>query len=161
MGTPIKVGNRNNRGGAIRGITSQAPQGWSPPESAERLASFAKAMGWEVNTGWFEADGQTCLKVELGRVLRPGDSRATTTKGDRWLYRLIWEEIPETDRPNLHHSRMRIAVNRALTPNTGQWREGPSIKGIADILARHPASKKPQMAVKAIRMQARARTMAL
>lgn len=113
-------------------------------------------MGWAVETEWFEAEGRTCLRLELGRILRPGENRAA--KGDRWIYRLVWEEIPVDDRPNLHHSRMKIAVCRALTPNTGQWKEGPSLKMIADMMARNPKPHRPSLAVQAIKTSARSVT---
>ena len=159
MGTPTKVGNRNTRSGATRGISADPPAGWSTPEPAERLASFAKGQGWVVASEWLEGEGPTRLKVELGRVLRPGEIK--TTKGDRWIYRLIWEEVPEGDRPNPHYNRMRIVVCRALTPSTGVWRDGPSLKMISDMVSRNPAPKRASMAVQAVRLEARARTMAL
>lgn len=154
MGTPAKIGNRNTRAGAVRGITAEKPEGWSPPEAAERLASYAKSMGWSVESGWgCTPEGLTFLIVHLGRMLKPGEN--SSAKGDRWLYKLVWEEIPEADRPNLHHSRMKLAVNRALTPNHNTWRDGPSLKMISDMIGRNPKPGRYETAVKAIKTTAR------
>lgn len=107
-----------------------------------------------MESNWFEADnGSTCLLLALGRLLKPGEN--ASAKGDRWLYRLIWEEIPESDRPNLHHSRMKLAVNRALTPNQGVWKDGPSLKMISDMIGRNPRPGRYDTAVKDIKTTTR------
>lgn len=156
MGTPAKVsrvGLRNNRAGATRGVTAETPLGWSVPEPAERLASFAKAMGWEIQSKWVEDENRrTHLWIELGRLLYPGENKAA--KGDRWIYRLMWSEVPDEDRPNGHHNKMKLTVNRALTPTSNKWQDGPSLKMITDLVGRHPVPVKHMMSARAAKLKA-------
>lgn len=140
MGTPTPVAARPTRtrhaGG--RGIDAERPDGWSVPDPAEKLASFAKAMGWSVQSEWFASEtGLVRLKVELGRMLLPGE-RKKEAPGDRWIYKLIWEEIPENERSSYRWSKMRLVVSRALTPGKGVWHDGPTLKMISDLIGRHP-----------------------
>lgn len=138
MGTPTMFSRvAINRNAGVRGVTAETPLGWSVPDPAERLAAFAKAMGWSVQSEWQENDRSTTLKIELGRMLLPGE-RKSEAKGDRWIYRLIWVSVPEEDRESGHQSKMRLEVCRALTPTTGKWQDGPSLKMISDLVGRHP-----------------------
>lgn len=155
MGTPTPYNrHRMHRGAAVRGIDAETPLGWSVPEPAERLASFAKSMGWSVASNWGtdQEDGLTFLSVSLGRMLYPGENNAA--KGDRWLYRIIWVEVPDDDRPNGHCGKMRIAVCRALTPTTGMWQDGPSLKMITELVGRHPKPLRRSVSVQPVKIKA-------
>lgn len=124
-----------SRGAATRGVTTPSPMGWFTPEPAERLAAFAKSMGWHTKASWGEDRGKT-FTLELGRMLLEGENKAA--KGDRWWYRIVWEEVPEEERSSNHVTRMRIRACRALTPTKGEWENGPSLKLITDLVSRHP-----------------------
>lgn len=157
MGTPTqynRIGLRNNRASAVRGVTVETPMGWSVPDTAERLASFARSMGWDVQAEWFQVEetGLMRFKLELGRMLYPGENRAA--KGDRWIYRLIWEEMPGDERLNHHYTRMKLVINRALTPTTGEWQNGPSLKMVTDLVGRHPKPVRRRMSVQPVTIKA-------
>jgi hypothetical protein len=128
--------------------------GWSVPDTAERLASFAKAMGWEVQAEWAKVEGTGLMrfKLELGRMLYDGENCAA--KGDRWIYRLIWEEMPGDERLNHHYTRMKLVINRALTPTIGEWQNGPSLKMITDLVGRHPKPIRQFVSAQASMMKA-------
>jgi hypothetical protein len=148
VGTPAQFNRLGHRNAATRGITAETPMGWSVPEPAERLAAFSRAMGWEVQSNWGKTrNGDPQLMVQLGRMLYPGDNR--NAKGDRWLYNLIWVAVPDEDRPSGHHNKMKLQVNRALTPTTGKWQDGPSLKMISDLVGRHPVPVKKLLSASA------------
>lgn len=154
MGTPTPyIRYRMHRAGAVRGIEAETPLGWSVPEPAERLASFAKSMGWDVQSKWgVGEDGLTFLKVEMGRMLFPNENSAA--KGDRWLYKIVWVEVPDDDRPNGHHGKMRVVACRALTPTTGVWQDGPSLKLITELVGRHPKPLRRPVSVQPVKIKA-------
>ncbi len=130
------------KGAAVRGVLTPAPEGWSIPDAAERLASLARENGWYVESEWFQdCKGYqgTYFFLRVGRMLREGEN--VSAKGDRWIYHLMWREIPEADR-DTRRARMRIETSRCLTPASGEWVNGPSIRLISGVITRHPDKRR-------------------
>lgn len=126
------------RGAAVRGVLTPAPEGWSIPDAAERIASQAREYGWWVESEWFQDEKGyqgTYFFLRLGRMLQDGEN--TAAKGDRWLYHLLWREMTD-ENGDVRRTRMRIEVSRCFLPSTGKWGDGPSIRLISDVIKRHP-----------------------
>ena len=139
----LKDADRVSRSTAVRGVTTPAPIGWSTPDAAERLASWARSSGWSVESAWYQDEKGyrgTAFFLRVGRMLFDGEN--LKAKGDRWIYHLVWVEVPQEDRDATHNSRMRVEVSRCFTPTTGVWGNGPSVRQIADLIARQPVPQR-------------------
>ena len=127
------------RGVAVRGITSDSPEGWSVPDPAERLAATARLYGWTVtDQRWWHDPKKGLQTFFLGveRLLKPGEN--SKARGVGWRYHLVWEEVPAEKRSTKHRAKMTVRVSRCYTPTSGEWKNGPSIKAISDVIIRNP-----------------------
>lgn len=122
-------------------MTDDAPAGYTLPKAAADLIEHARENGWLARATWVHGDdiAEPFVGVYVGRLLLDGEEPVDASdpyapvRGDRWAYRVTW------------HSRDakpgRVKLFRkslAITPWCPARHDGPSVKGIRDVISRHP-----------------------
>lgn len=119
-----------------------APTGYSVPRLAADLMAHATSQGWVSKALWTHGPGvsEPFLRVQVGRLLLASEALPVdavdpyaTVRGDRWVYSVTWHSR------GCAPGKLQL-FRRALasTPWVPAMHDGPSVKGIREVIARHP-----------------------
>ncbi|MGA5130827.1 hypothetical protein ACPCTO_13560 [Streptomyces olivoreticuli] len=117
---------------------SPAPDGYALPKAAADLVAHATAHGWLSRVGWAaDISNAPLVHVAVGRRMTPDEQEQAEDRGeygDRWCYELTWHSR------DCAPGRLRL-FGRPLahTPEQPRWHDGPSVKGIRQVIADNPA----------------------
>lgn len=120
--------------GELREILATPPAGYELPKAATDLMTFVEAHGWMAQAQWTspEYEGEPYVRVQVAR--RVGESERELYRGDRWSYQLTW------------HSRdcapgkvRRFGSGTAVTPESPNTHDAPSVKAIRAVVEANPA----------------------
>ncbi|MCX4912885.1 hypothetical protein [Streptomyces sp. NBC_00687] len=115
-------------------IVAIPPDGYALPKIVADLMEFARERGWKTLVQWTAPgyDDDPFVTVEVGRKLT--EQEAKVYRSDTFHFRLTW------------HSRdcepgkvKKFGSGTAQTPDHPQWRDGPSVRKIREIIHAHPA----------------------
>ena len=123
-------------------MSTDAPDGYTLPKQAADLATYAAAHGWLTRTIWVAGEGidEPFVTVDVGRKLAdvedapvdPSDQYAPV-RGDRWAYRVTWHSR------DAQPGKLKLFRRPgAVTPWRPAYHDGPSVKGIMQIISRFP-----------------------
>ncbi|MFF0183480.1 hypothetical protein [Streptomyces sp. NPDC005244] len=114
-------------------IAAIPPAGYELPPLARGLVEFAREHGWRTLVQWTAPDysGEPSVDVEVGRKL--GEQEAKAYRSDTFHFKVTW------------HSRgcepgkvKKFGAGLAQTPDHPQWRDGPSVRKIREIIHANP-----------------------
>lgn len=123
-------------------MDTEAPDGYTLPKQAADLMAHATANGWLTRAIWVHGPDieEPFVSVDVGRKLAAGEQPVCPTdeyapvRGDKWAYRVTWHSR------DCKPGRLRLFRKPlAATPWRPAHYDGPSVKGIRDVIARHPA----------------------
>lgn len=123
-------------------MDAQSPDGYTLPKTAAHLVAHAERYGWAARAIWvagYEIN-EPFVHVDVGRRIGIGEADPVDAadpyapvRGNGWRYRVTW------------HSRGcppgKLKLFRqplASTPWRPHHHDGPSVKAIREVIARHP-----------------------
>jgi hypothetical protein len=126
-------------------MTTGAPDGYTLPKAAADLIALAEANGWLARAIWTSEEvDDPFVCVDVGRKLVDGEEPVdpadpyAPVRGDKWAYRVTWHS--RDARPGqLKLFRRPLAA----TPWRPAHHDGPSVKGIREVIERHPDPRCP------------------
>lgn len=117
-------------------ITAVPPDGYTLPKAAADLVAHAEAHGWRALVQWTAPGypGEPYVGVQVGRRATGADGYVGP--GTSWKYSLTWHSR------GCAPGKVRL-FGRVLaeTPDRPATHDGPSVKGIRDVIAEHPVTE--------------------
>lgn len=118
----------------LREIAATPPDGYALPKAAADLIAHAEENGWLTMVQWTPPgySDEPYVRVQVGRKVQDGE--LSDARGNHWKYSVTW------------HSRGCVIgkvrlFGRVLaeTPDRPAVHDGPSVEGVREVIAAHPA----------------------